>query len=304
MCGFVLHELRERHRIERGFREFRTHVAAKQLEREEAVERVRLRSCALIQGQHTFGAIGPHVAAGCPKSRRSIGPRHFRRINDNFEMLRGAVEICNAIGGKTRSPVALLRRNARFRQNAIADGKGLLILQLREIGGRNIGTQPIQIGRGESSFRHRSLPQGLGGFRTLFALHSAQLRREAFRGGSLRNGIVEGGRFVADAPPVRTNGCGNGVFVDLLPAGSVLKQGCKVPFPQPTACTAVMQLVTLEQLVSLKLDSWSNSPARRLRDKADVTELILRRRLPRNLAVAAPVRNEYLEIWDALQAER
>jgi len=35
-----------------------------------------------------------------------------------------------------------------------------------------------------------------------------------------------------------------------------------------------------------------------------VTELILRQKLPRNLAVAAPVRNEYLEIWDALQAER
>ena len=97
---------------------------------------------------------------------------------------------------------------------------------------------------------------------------------------------------------------GNGVFVDLLPAGSVLKKGCKVPFPQPTACTDELQLVTLEQLISLKLDCWANSPAKRLRDKADVTELILRRRLPRNLAVAAPVRTVYFETWDALQAER
>jgi len=97
---------------------------------------------------------------------------------------------------------------------------------------------------------------------------------------------------------------GNGVFVDFLPAGSVLKKGCKVPFPQPTACTDELQLVTLEQLISLKLDCWANSPAKRLRDKADVTELILRRRLPRNLAVAAPVRTVYFETWDALQAER
>ena len=53
-----------------------------------------------------------------------------------------------------------------------------------------------------------------------------------------------------------------------------------------------------------KLDCWASSPATRLRDKADVTELILRRKLPRELAVAAPVRDVYLATWDALQAER
>ena len=41
-----------------------------------------------------------------------------------------------------------------------------------------------------------------------------------------------------------------------------------------------------------------------MRDKVDVTELILRRKLPRELAVAAPVRDVYLATWDALQAER
>ena len=51
------------------------------------------------------------------------------------------------------------------------------------------------------------------------------------------------------------------------------------------------------------MDCWVNSPAKRLRDKADVTELILRRKLPHDLAVAAPVRNAYLELWDSLQAE-
>lgn len=96
----------------------------------------------------------------------------------------------------------------------------------------------------------------------------------------------------------------NGVLVDLLPAGQVVKSGCKVPFPRPTTIAAKLQIVSLEELLSLKLDSWSGSPATRLKDKADVTELILRRQLPRNLAVHPVVQAFYEETWDALQAER
>ena len=111
-------------------------------------------------------------------------------------------------------------------------------------------------------------------------------------------------------PFARVKGCEdrvedrrNGVPVDLLPAGRVLKHGCKVPFPQPTKTTAELQIVDLEALLSLKLDSSAHSPLRRLRDKTDVVELILRRKLPRDLPVAPPVRALYLETWDALQAE-
>src|ERR1039457_742936 len=82
----------------------------------------------------------------------------------------------------------------------------------------------------------------------------------------------------------------NGVQVDLLPAGKVLKRGCKVPFPQPTKTTKKLQIVSLEDLLSLKLDSSAHSPLRRLRDKTDVVELILRRKLPRDLPVAQAVR--------------
>ena len=96
----------------------------------------------------------------------------------------------------------------------------------------------------------------------------------------------------------------NGVLIDLLPAGKVLQRGCKVPFPQPGKVTEQIQIVTLEELISLKLDSWAGSPARRLKDKADVNELILRRKLPRDLAVNSAVRAHYLETWDALQAEK
>jgi hypothetical protein len=93
-------------------------------------------------------------------------------------------------------------------------------------------------------------------------------------------------------------------FIDLLPAGRVVKLGCKVPFPQPTKAAAGLQIATLEQLISLKLDSWTNSPLKRLRDKTDVVELILRRNLPRDLAVNPVVRPLYQETWEAIQAEK
>jgi hypothetical protein len=96
----------------------------------------------------------------------------------------------------------------------------------------------------------------------------------------------------------------NGVFVDLLPAGKVLKQGCQVPFPEPTEVSEQPRFISLEQLVSLKLDSWANNPMRRHKDKTDVIELIQARLLPRDLNIAAPVRQHYVETWDALQAER
>jgi len=101
----------------------------------------------------------------------------------------------------------------------------------------------------------------------------------------------------------RVNDRRNGVKVDLLPAGKVLRHGCKVPFPQPTKTTEQLQIVTLEELISLKLDSWVNSPLRRHKDQTDVIELITRRQLPRDLAVATAVSDIYLETWDGLEAE-
>jgi len=96
----------------------------------------------------------------------------------------------------------------------------------------------------------------------------------------------------------------NGVKIDLLPAGRVLQRGCKIPFPQPGKVTEQLQIVKLEELISLKLDSWANNPTRRLKDKADVVELIKYRNLPRDLAINPAVRAIYKETWDALQAEK
>ena len=95
-----------------------------------------------------------------------------------------------------------------------------------------------------------------------------------------------------------------GVLIDLLPAGKVLKRGCKVPFPEPTTIAEKLQIISLEELISLKLDSWAGSPNRRHKDKTDVIELIIRRKLLRDLAVNPIVRALYVETWDALQAEK
>jgi hypothetical protein len=95
----------------------------------------------------------------------------------------------------------------------------------------------------------------------------------------------------------------NGVLLDLLPARRVLQPGCHVPFPTPEEVSSAPRFIKIEQLISLKLDSWQGSPARRLKDKADVTELIIARNLPRDLKVHTAVCAAYQEIWDALQRE-
>jgi hypothetical protein len=91
--------------------------------------------------------------------------------------------------------------------------------------------------------------------------------------------------------------------IDLLPGGQVLRTGCQVPFPEPTEVSAEPRIVSLPDLVSLKLDSCRVSPLLRAKDKADVVELILARNLPRDFFVAAVIRDSYEEVWDELQVE-
>lgn len=112
-------------------------------------------------------------------------------------------------------------------------------------------------------------------------------------------------------PFFRVAGCADrvedrrtGVKIDLLPAGKVLRHGCQVPFPQPGPVANTPQFISLAGLVSLKLDSWAISPLRRLKDKADVVELIKYRNIPRELAVAPAVRAIFEETWDGLKAEQ
>ena len=95
----------------------------------------------------------------------------------------------------------------------------------------------------------------------------------------------------------------NGVVINFLPAERVYKSSCQVPFPSPEEVSDEPQFVSLKQLIALKLDSWVHSPNRRLKDKADVIELIKTLNLPRDFAISAPVQGLYTETWDALAAE-
>jgi hypothetical protein len=115
---------------------------------------------------------------------------------------------------------------------------------------------------------------------------------------------VAGPFFKVPEIPDRVEDRCNGVEIDFLPAGRVIKRGCQVPFPEVKTVADTPQIISLEDLISLKLDSWVNSPSRRLKDKSDVIELIKYRKLPRDIAINSAVLKLYLETWDALQAEQ
>ncbi len=125
--------------------------------------------------------------------------------------------------------------------------------------------------------------------------------------------VLEAAEFLTadlSGPFVNYQGCEdtvqdrrNGVFINFPPAGRAFGKNSTVMFPDPKSVSDVPQFVTLEQLVALKLDSWVNSPNRRLKDKADVIELIKCLALPRELVIDETVRHLYTETWDALKAE-
>jgi hypothetical protein len=100
----------------------------------------------------------------------------------------------------------------------------------------------------------------------------------------------------------------NGVDVDFLVAGEYPGDGKPKPvrFPDP-ATTAVrgrgVALLPLALLVELKLASGISAP-HRLKDLADVLELVRALALPRELAAELDpsVRAKYDELWQAAQA--
>jgi hypothetical protein len=90
------------------------------------------------------------------------------------------------------------------------------------------------------------------------------------------------------------------IAVDLLPAGAVLRNGCQVPFPKPTEISEEPRIVSLPDLISLKLDRYRVGLPGAGQDLADVIELIRRRNLPRGFPVASPVRKVYRATWDGV----
>jgi hypothetical protein len=81
-----------------------------------------------------------------------------------------------------------------------------------------------------------------------------------------------------------------------------------VSIPEPsTASTEIngVQFVTLEKLIELKLASGMTAPDR-LKDLADVQELIKIRSLQKDFAVRLDlyVRDEFLELWESVEKSK
>lgn len=100
----------------------------------------------------------------------------------------------------------------------------------------------------------------------------------------------------------------NDVKIDFLLAGEYPGDGRpkSVSFPHPKdACveSGRYRIITREKLVELKLASGMSS-ANRLKDLADVQELIKATKPPRDLGdkLDASVREKYFELWDAVAA--
>jgi len=86
-----------------------------------------------------------------------------------------------------------------------------------------------------------------------------------------------------------------GVKVDLIPAGKKMEWDRYMTFPSPTNSSPTPTYISIEDLISLKLD------AGRPKDLGDVGELIKINDLPLDLTVFPALKNAYQEFWRSLQ---
>jgi hypothetical protein len=101
----------------------------------------------------------------------------------------------------------------------------------------------------------------------------------------------------------------NGVPIDVVLAGDYPGDGLPKPvaFPDPTSAAIRgdrISLLPLPRMIELKLASGMTTP-HRLKDLADVIEIVRILRLPAELTEELDpyVREKYLELWGAAQAE-
>ncbi len=99
----------------------------------------------------------------------------------------------------------------------------------------------------------------------------------------------------------------NNVTIDILIAGDYPGDGKPKPIRFPDPATAALRgktgaFLPLSALIELKLASGMSAP-HRLRDLADVLELVRAAKVPRSLAddLDPSVRDKFLELWDAAQ---
>jgi hypothetical protein len=97
------------------------------------------------------------------------------------------------------------------------------------------------------------------------------------------------------------------VNIEIITTGEFPGDGLPKPvvFPDPAGTNIereAVRFITLEKLIELKLASGLSAP-HRIRDIADVQDLIMARNLPLELEkkLAASVRAEYRRLWEAAQ---
>jgi hypothetical protein len=110
------------------------------------------------------------------------------------------------------------------------------------------------------------------------------------------NGFLENPGATVTDPETRLK-------IDLRPGGQKLDSG-PLQLPLPTMVSEEPQILTLEALIGTKLSAYVGRGIERVKDYADVVELMKANQLPRGYGVAAGVRDFYQRIWDELQANR
>ncbi len=92
------------------------------------------------------------------------------------------------------------------------------------------------------------------------------------------------------------------IEIDLLPGGGSVGPG-PLSLPLPTQVSPQPTIVPLANLIEIKLSSYLGSPLSRLRDLADVIELIRSNQLPQDFPLAPQVEARYREVWQGLADE-
>jgi hypothetical protein len=93
------------------------------------------------------------------------------------------------------------------------------------------------------------------------------------------------------------------VEIDLLPGNGSVGPG-PLKLPMPTEVSKEPKILSLEQLIAIKLSSYLGNKISRAKDLGDVVELIKARKPSRDLKLPTEVKEEYLRVWDALKEEQ
>ena len=86
------------------------------------------------------------------------------------------------------------------------------------------------------------------------------------------------------------------VEINLLPGNQSARPG-PLKLPMPTEMTKNPHIVDLRTLIEIKLSGYMGAPFSRLKDAADVVELIKANQLPENFELEREVREAYRRLW-------